>query len=84
MSDKILEAINIFTESDWYFKRIFLSIVFGVINIAILVSITSLIIGTGWETLWLIAVLMYGSVYWLLANMLFDALIGDEFDNTNF
>ena len=81
MSDKILTAINTFTKSNWHFKRTLLSIVWGVFNITILIAITSLIIGTSWEIIWLVATLMYGAMYWLLANMLFDMIIGDEFDN---
>ena len=81
MSDKILTAINTFTKSNWHFKRTLLNIIWMFLNITVLISITSLIIGTGWETIWLIVALMYGVVYWLLATMLFDTIIGDEVDN---
>ena len=81
MSDKILTAINTFTKSNWHFKRTLLNIIWMFLNITVLISISSLIIGTGWETIWLIVALMYGVVYWLLATMLFDTIIGDEVDN---
>jgi len=55
----------------------------GVIKYLVLIAITSLILGTGWEIIWLIFTLMYGSIYWILAAMLFDAIIGDEFEGNN-
>jgi hypothetical protein len=84
MGFKPYKIINNFTKLDWYFKRSLLSIIWGLLNISVLISITFLIIGTDWEVYWFIITLMYSATYWLLATMLIDAIIGDEIDAINF
>lgn len=83
MITKITTAITNATVLNWYIKRTILNVIWGILNISVLIAITSLILGTGWEIIWLIFTLMYGSIYWILAAMLFDAIIGDEFEGNN-
>ncbi|MDU8884576.1 hypothetical protein RXV94_00290 [Yeosuana sp. MJ-SS3] len=83
MTNKISTAIKNFTITNWRLKRILLNIIWGALNVTVLIVITSLIIGTGWEVFWLILILMYGLIYWISAAILFDAIIGDEFDKSS-
>jgi len=83
MITKITTAITNATVLNWYIKRTILNVFWGLLNISILIFITSIIIGTGWEIIWFIFTLLYGSIYWLLATILFDAIIGNEFDETD-
>ena len=76
MRTKPRTIIANFTKLDWHFKRSLLSIIWGLLNIAILISITFLLIGTSWEIYWFIITLIYSATYWLLATMLIDAIIG--------
>jgi len=66
--------------SHWQIKRAILNIAWAFINISFLVAITTKVIGTEWEVMWLTAVIIYATVYGILASRLFDALIGDEID----
>ena len=78
---KIFINNNFVEKYSWRFKRTLLNLLWGLINLIILVYVTTLLIGTGWEFVWFIVSLMYGSVYWIIATLIFDALIGDEFDH---
>lgn len=66
---------------DWILKRIILHIIWGVLNIIGLVYISTLITGTDWELVFLIGGLLYCLSYWIITCIIFDKLIGDEFDN---
>jgi len=77
MLNKIINKMN------WKFKRIFLNIFWGIINICFLVWMTSKIIGSGWEIPWFFIALIYSSFYWILATIFFDAIIGDEFNGNS-
>ena len=78
MNNRILA--NSYIKLNWKFKRILLNILWGILNITVLVWISTLIVDTSWKYIWTITILMYCSAYWILATMLFDAILGNELD----
>ena len=81
MNNKILISDSFFGKTNWQYKRIGLNLIWGLINITVLVYITTQIMGTGWKFIWFGLALIYALLYWILATMIFDAIIGDEVDN---
>tara|TARA_R110000868_G_C10941162_1_gene767110 strand:+ start:2955 stop:3251 length:297 start_codon:yes stop_codon:yes gene_type:complete len=65
----------------WKFKRMVLNIIWGLLNLSLLVYGTNLFIKLGYELPWVAGVLIYASCYWIVTTILFDAIIGDEIDH---
>lgn len=78
---KIFLYSSILSDYSWSFKRIMLNLIWGLLNVASLIFITTIVIGTKLEIIWYTTVILYVFVYWILATMLFDKLIGDGIDN---
>ena len=82
-----LEKTNAYTSNKnrqdvkWFPKRIILHLIWGSLNILGFIYISTIIIGSGWESVFVICGLIYYSAYWLITSILFDKLIGDEIDN---
>lgn len=84
----LLEKPNRYTfnksskQVNWLTKRIILHLIWGLANILGLIYISTLIIDSGLEIIFIICGLIYCSSYWLISTILFDKLIGDEIDNS--
>lgn len=65
----------------WKLKRLILNIIWGLLNVFILIAGTNLMMQMHLEMVWLAAVIVYISIYWIISSLLFDTLIGDEIDN---
>lgn len=74
---KIFLTNGIMVKYSWKFKRTLLNLLWGLTNVIVLAYISTLIIGTGWEYIWLAFVAMYCTISWILASILFDFLIGE-------
>lgn len=64
----------------WHLKRRFLNIVWVLINFTVLIIVTDVLLGSGWELIWCLGAIIYSSFSWILATLFFDALIGNEYD----
>lgn len=67
----------------WPLKRRLLNILWVLINLVVLSVTTHILLESGWEIIWGLGVLVYSSISWILADMLFNSLIGDEFNQKN-
>lgn len=67
-------------KSSWRTKRLILNIIWGIMNLFILILLTSIILKSDSAPIYLIGIFIYASVYWIISAWLFDFLIGDEVD----
>lgn len=70
---------NLFNNS-WQTKRLFLNMTWGILNLFILILLTSLILNSEHALIYIIGIFMYVSAYWIISASLFDFLIGNEVD----
>lgn len=55
-------------------KRITLHVIWAIINLTVLSFCFYKISGSDWETVFLISMFFYCSVYWMVASIIFDKL----------
>lgn len=65
----------------WKLKRVMLNILWGLLNIFVLIAGTNLMVQIELELLWLAVLIVYVSIYWIISTLIFDTIIGDEIDN---
>lgn len=74
----LLESIK---KLSWQKKRMALHVIWAIINLTFLSFCFYNISGSDLEFLFLIVMFLYCAVYWMLACLLFDKIIGLEVDN---
>lgn len=78
-TDPITKPLG-FLKNDWRLKRLTLNISWGLINLIFFVYSSLAIIGSSWEIIWFMVIIIYAGSYWILSAKIFDILIGDEID----